>query len=144
MQSVVVCRPVRRLLSIVLLAIFGLGPAISAIPAAALASGWSGKVDESRVPACCRRNGKHHCALSGGMEQPSSEGETAFAANDTCPFAPQSMAVTAPTMAAVLHPSLGAAQLESELCVLLAAVTFVLLASRRSQPKRGPPTLQSL
>ena len=61
----------RRILSILLLLVLGLGPEA---PATALASGlisgpasaWSGKVDESRLPACCRRNGKHHCAMSAG------------------------------------------------------------------------------
>jgi hypothetical protein len=135
----------RRLLSILLLAILGLGPATSAIPA--LASGvlsWTGKIDESRLPACCRRGGKHHCALAGGTEQASSSGETTVAANDTCPFAPQMMAATATPVAAVVTPAFHPTLLASELCVLLAAVTLAVLASRRSQPKRGPPTLQML
>jgi len=134
----------RRLLSTLLLAIFGLSPAISALPADALASGWAsewisgwtGKVDQSRLPACCRRNGKHHCAM-GAMAH--SGGETAVTANDPCPFAPQTMAATAPAAAAVLMASADPAQLTSQLRVQLARVTFAALASRRSQPKRGPP-----
>jgi hypothetical protein len=137
----------RRLLSILLLAILGLGPAISAVPAAALTSGllsWSGKVDESRLPACCRHNGKHHCAMSGGTEHADSSTETTLSANDSCPFAPLAMAATAPSVAAVPTAANGAATLASELCVLLAAVALAVLADRRSQPKRGPPSFQIL
>jgi hypothetical protein len=136
----------RRLLSILLLAFFGLGPAVSAIPAAALGSGWTGKVDESRLPACCRRNGKHHCAMGAAMAAAAqvAGGETSLSANDACPFAPQSIAATAPTVAAVLFAAADPALLASELCVLLAAVSFAALASRRTQPMRGPPTLGAL
>jgi hypothetical protein len=132
----------RRLLSILLLAVFGLGPAISAIPAAALGSGWTGKLDESRLPACCRRNGKHHCAM-GSAVQPAG-GETSLSANDPCPFAPQAIATTAPTVAAVLFATADPALLASELCVLLLAVTFAALASRRTEPMRGPPAVATL
>jgi len=134
----------RRLLSILLLAIFGLGPAISAVPA--FASGWTGKVDESRLPACCRRNGKHHCGMGSAADTTAQQsgGEATVAANDPCPFAPQSMAATAPTLAAMLLTPADAARLAGELCVLLAAATFAVLASRRSQPKRGPPVFQIL
>lgn len=134
----------RRLLSILLLAILGLGPATSAIPA--LASGllsWTGKIDESSLPACCRRHGKHHCAMTGQTEQASSGGETTLAANDTCPFAPQAMAATAPSVGAVLTPAFHPTLLASEPCVPRAAVTLAVLANRRSQPKRGPPTPQA-
>jgi hypothetical protein len=137
----------RRLLSILLLAILGLGPAIAAVPVAALTSGiltWTGKPDESRLPACCRRNGKHHCEMAGATEQAGTSGETALIANDACPSAPLAMAATAPSVAAFLAPALHPALLASELCVLLAAVTLALLASRRSQPKRGPPSFQML
>lgn len=134
----------RRLLSILLLAVLGLGPATSAIPA--LASGvlsWTGKIDDSRLPACCRRGGKHHCEMGGRTEQANS-GETSLAANDTCPFAPQMMAATASPVAAVLTPAFHPTLLASELRVQLAAVTLAVLASRHSQPKRGPPTPQAI
>ena len=135
----------RRLLSILLLAILGLGPAASAI--SALASGvlgWTGKIDESRLPACCRRGGKHHCEMGSAAAQNSSGGENTLTANETCPFAPQAMAATASSVAAVLTPAFDPTLLASELCVLLASVTLAVLASRRSQPKRGPPTLQAI
>jgi len=129
----------RRLLSILLVAVLGLGPAISALPAAALVAGWTGKADESRLAACCRRNGKHHCAMT-TMAQ--GGGETTVAANDPCPFAPQSMTATAPTVAAMLPLGGDRARLASELCVRHAAVTLAVLANRRSQPQRGPPALE--
>ncbi len=46
----------RRLLAILLILVFGL-PLIS--PLFAL-----GGTDESKLPACCRKNGAHHCTMS--------------------------------------------------------------------------------
>jgi hypothetical protein len=128
----------RRLLSILVLVLLGMGPAISAIPAGAL--GWT-KVDDSRLPACCRRGGKHHCAMP--SERAQSGGETTIGANDACPFAPQSMAATTPTVAAVLFARDDAARFASALFVLLGAATFAVLAVRRSEPQRGPPVFQN-
>lgn len=44
----------KRILSTLLILIFGLGPLLEALPASA----------ESSLPACCRRHGAHHCAMS--------------------------------------------------------------------------------
>jgi len=71
-------------------------------------------------------------------------GETALTANDPCPFAPQPVALTAPSLSAMLAAGADPARLASELCLLLAATAFAVLASRRSQPKRGPPCLEIL
>jgi hypothetical protein len=49
----------RRLIAIFLLAVFGL-PVVSPLFAAT-------QVADSGLPACCRRNGKHHCMMK--MEQ---------------------------------------------------------------------------
>lgn len=66
----------RRILSLVLLAAFGL-PAIA--PALAL-----GQDTESSLPACCRRNGTHHCM--GNMHHTPS---SAPAFSERCPNFPQ-------------------------------------------------------
>jgi len=64
----------RRLLSLVLLAAFGL-PAVA--PALAL-----GQDTEASLPACCRRHGVHHCT----MQRPAS---SAPAFSERCPSFPQ-------------------------------------------------------
>jgi hypothetical protein len=46
----------RRLLSLVLLLVFGLPTVAPALDVSA--------TPDSRLPACCRRNGAHHCAMS--------------------------------------------------------------------------------
>jgi hypothetical protein len=47
----------RRALSIFLVLFFGLGPLAATLPAE----------DDSGLPACCRRHGTHHCAMSTRM-----------------------------------------------------------------------------
>src|ERR1700744_428938 len=95
----------RRFLSILLLLCLGLGPGTDLLSASTLAtalrSGWTGKVDESRLPACCRRNGKHHCVMS-SQQASTSDGETTISANDCCPCVPLTLASTAPITPALL------------------------------------------
>lgn len=123
----------RRILSIWLLLVLGLGPAIASIPAAAFAS------VESRLPACCRRSGQHHCAMAGTLPQAGSE--TTIAANDPCPFAPQSLASTAPAFAAFLQPASQSFLPASERRAPQGVAHAARQSDRRSQPKRGPPAL---
>jgi hypothetical protein len=102
----------RRILSILLVLILGLGPVVPAGALAAglipeFASGWTGKVDESRLPACCRRNGKHHCAMMAMMQQQAREQQAeadraaSVSSRDDCPFAPKALAATAASVAAL-------------------------------------------
>lgn len=71
----------RRLLSLVLLAAFGL-PAVA--PALAL-----GQDTESSLPACCRRHGVHHCS----MQRPPS---SVPAFSERCPSFPQPSTAPSP------------------------------------------------
>jgi len=66
----------RRIFSLVLLAAFGL-PAVA--PALTL-----GQDAEASLPACCRRNGAHHCSMK--MHRPPS---SAPAFSERCPSFPQ-------------------------------------------------------
>jgi hypothetical protein len=135
----------RRILSILLLLVLGFGPDTPATALASglisgMASGWSGKVDESSLPACCRRNGKHHCAMIQMMED--DPGTTqASAPSEKCPFFPHTWQATqvenhfiAPGVAGVVHVALQSqpachAQIEAQL-----RISF-----DRSRQKRGPP-----
>ena len=47
----------RRALSIFFVLFFGLGPLAAAL----------GEEEETRLPACCRRHGKHHCNMTMAM-----------------------------------------------------------------------------
>ena len=131
-------RILRRLLPILLLVAF-----VLPLFAPLLAFGQSA---ESGLPACCRRNGKHHCALSMAEKSHLAAHDSApqwTAPKDRCPYYPASFAsgqlhetLAAPSTQAfyaqiVSHPT-GVAQTES----------MRRIASERSRQKRGPPTFQ--
>jgi hypothetical protein len=128
----------------------GLGPALAAVPANALAagllsgrsgprSGWTGKVDESSLPACCRRNGRHHCVIT-ALEN----GETSISAPDCCPCLPHALVSTAPVSAALLAVAAGAPSYPAERIAVHSSTDGALTSDRRSWPKRGPPALQTI
>ncbi len=71
----------RRPLAILMVLFFALGPL----------QGVLGASDDSRLPACCRRNGAHHCEMNAEMMAAMHRiyGSTpAFAAPSTCPMFP--------------------------------------------------------
>ncbi len=135
---------VRRLLAIAIVLILGL-PAVS--PLFALTG-----ADDPNLPACCRRDGKHHCMGMAGM---SSDGSTQNASTQTgstqtqvgiatlserCPFGSHSLPGTPhpdwtlSTSAAIFagivsHPSVSP-QTESKRRI----------SADRSRQKRGPPS----
>ena len=118
----------RRALASFLLAVFSL-PLIAALAFA---------TPSSTLPACCRRNGKHHC----DMASPDGSGAPAFTAvQPKCPLFPRASAgpadskipvPTADARAAAPHPIHSAPVAE--------AAPHASVASRGSIHKRGPPT----
>ncbi len=122
----------RKLLSILLLAIFAL-PLLS--PLLAL-----GTDSEAGVPICCRRNGAHHCLMNmGGNGVQSSDHAHLSAPVAQCPYRPgivpsphlnllSPMTSAAIFAALVSHPS-GSPQTASRRRI----------ARDRSRLKRGPP-----
>ena len=131
--------PVRRIFSILLLVFFSL-PIVSPLLAMTTDA-------EAGLPACCRRNGAHHCMMNmdmgTGRHAASSHGDSGtphFAVlTMKCPYTPQAPATGHPDRLAldpasaifaeiVSHPS-GIAQTESRRRI----------AQDRSRQKRGPP-----
>jgi len=116
----------RRLLSLLLLAAFGL-------PAAAQALALRQQTD-THVPICCRRNGAHHC--NGNMAERSS----APALIAVCPQFPQpasSVPSRTPATAAVAPSVHLVATLQAEHLPL--ARTNLSITCESSHHKRGPP-----
>jgi hypothetical protein len=124
----------RRGISILLVLFFGLGPLSATLQAS----------DDSRLPACCRRHGAHHCAMSdammAGMLQAAS-GKPILTAPAHCPLYPSGgCAAVAPVYA--LAPS-------GESLQTLLACEHTAVATRvaertsrlRSHAVRGPPTI---
>lgn len=125
----------RRGLAILLALLFGVGPLSSALPGA----------EDASLPACCRRQGAHHCAMAAHvaamMAAAESDGKTSVSAPITCPYYPG-------TMFALLLPAVHAltAQAVAPLAVtiigpaLLPADSVDVSGPRRTHAGRGPPT----
>lgn len=122
----------RRALSIFLILLFWLGPLATLLP------GW----EDARLPACCRRHGVHHCAMSTGavgMMGETGSSEHALRAPSTCPAFPGSTDATitsaqALTVAAVSMPAL-LAQRHSP----AAGRADARISQIRTRVGRGPP-----
>jgi len=97
----------------------------------------------SDLPACCRRNGKHHCAMADMARQGElPAGPAVTASQPKCPLFPQAQIVPAgsKTILPGAAPRVGAPHL-FRLTVASADHRCPRLASRGSVQKRGPPSL---
>jgi hypothetical protein len=127
----------RKLFAITLLVLLGL-PLVQPLFALTAKS-------EANLPACCRRNGKHHCMMSMAERSQLASRDPQFQAPaEKCPYCPTSVAVihdntfVPPTAQAIFaaliaHPAV-VAQTESKLRI----------SRNRSRQKRGPPASLSL
>ena len=117
----------RRLLAVLLIALFGLlavSPAFASDP-------------DSNLPACCRRAGKHHCALastSGAASGP------ALQSGGRCPYFPGSVVTTSPDAIAAVASRVLFAPAPRHAAVRYASQTSAIFSPDRSHQKRGPPS----
>ena len=119
----------RRILSLVLLAAFGLPVAA---PAFTL-----GQDVESSLPACCRRHGAHHCTM-GNMQRAA---DSAPVASSRCPSYPQPS--TAPPLSgssALLSTPARMAFAQRSLLVQQSAIPRQSSAHDFALYQRGPPS----
>jgi hypothetical protein len=120
----------RRSPAILLLALFSFS---------LLSPGFFGSDPDANLPACCRRDGKHHCSLTLGSG--ASQSGRGFHANNKCPFYPpvvltsggSSRGYVAPSTSPVVPDNGGALRTERGLST---PHTFRIVAHR----KRGPPS----
>lgn len=120
--------PMRRAFATLLLALFS----FSLISPAVLASD-----PESNLPACCRRGGKHHCAMM-AMQSESPSGSSLQTAR--CPSFPVAGAI--PGTPAVSLPALSQSVFTGffgHSVFLRATETLCLSSYSRAGQKRGPP-----
>src|ERR1700677_2076186 len=90
----------RRALSISLILFFGFGPLAATL----------GASDDAGLPACCRRHGAHHCAMSMRMVaaiMDTAPGKAIFTAPLTCPEFPGSAAATTSAPQAIAAAPVG-------------------------------------
>lgn len=96
-----------------------------------------------QLPACCRRDGKHHCAMAGmAGQQMGPAGAGLQGIQSKCPLFPQSGPVP---FSSKIAPPCTASRIRAQLSFLTAVpgsaedgVKFVLPGS---VPKRGPPPI---
>jgi hypothetical protein len=122
---------VRRNLAVLLLAV-----TISPMIGLLLASS-----PESNLPACCRRNGKHHCVMT-SSEPDGSSGPSLYARR--CPVYPNlnfQLRTRLVCFAPPPHISLGPPVPRPTL--ILSELSFRRETLSRSRQKRGPPTALS-
>jgi hypothetical protein len=123
----------RRLLSILLLALFGM-PFISPLFALTAKSG-------SDLPACCRKNGRHHCM--GNVEEGSQSAsyKAEFRAPlDKCPYCPDAVAASHSYLFAASPAQAIYAELTSHPAVFAQMESRWRISRDRSRQKRGPPS----
>jgi len=120
----------RRIVATLMLLVFG-----SFLSAPLLAASSD---PQSNLPACCRRDGKHHCMMT--MTQ-SPTGGTQVYAGSHCPYFPQSgvavdvqQPATAPSATSAIY-----ADLVSHPAVHAQTEARGRIAFDRSRQKRGPP-----
>jgi hypothetical protein len=71
-------------------------------------------------------------------------GESAISASGSCPFAPHTMVSTAPSVAALADTAATSAAYPGQLRNGRGNLSPAGIGDRRSQPERGPPSIQIL
>jgi hypothetical protein len=127
----------RKLLAITLLALLGL-PLIQ--PLLALT-----RNSEANLPACCRRNGQHHCVMSMAERGPSASRTPQFQAPpETCPYLPVSTAIVQGNAFVVPIARAIFAELIAHPAITAQTKSKLRISLNRSRHKRGPPSSSSL
>jgi len=131
----------KRILSVLLTLVLGLGPGLAAIPANALTFGWGAGLGESNLPACCRRNGVHHCMMNAAQLRGLRSGneETSFSSSNCCPCFPRALATSVTPSHALAGKSASQMALIAERRTSQASEAAAQVSARRNWPKRGPP-----
>jgi len=98
---------------------------------------------DSKIAACCRRDGKHHCAKMAGAHQvEDSAGTVRVTAKATCPLFNGGKAAPAVAGTAVAPPSFFESfALAIQIAKAPQAEAQGRISKSRSSQKRGPPAL---
>jgi hypothetical protein len=123
----------RRLVSITLLLLLSL-PLIS--PLFAL-----GSTAESRLPACCRMHGKHHCMMTVEEMEALLNGVHFTPVPMKCPLFPKALSPVPHQTLAIDQPALMFAELLSHPASPRQAEVWARVALEGARHKRGPPSV---
>lgn len=122
----------RRLLALSLLLLFSF-PLVS--PLLALSTN-----SDANLPACCRRNGVHHCEMKMQRASISSHQVTVSTISTKCPFYPRPATLVRHNDARLHASTRLLAQLVNHTTVKARSYAFVRVALDTAWQKRGPPT----
>jgi hypothetical protein len=125
-------RSVRRLLALSLLLLFSF-PLVS--PLLALSTG-----SDANLPACCRRNGAHHCQMKVQRPDTSAHQVTVSTLSTKCPFYPKPATLVRHQDARLHASSRLLAESVNHSTVKAPSCTPVRVALDAAWQKRGPPT----
>jgi len=94
------------------------------------------------LPACCRRDGKHHCMMKAmhTMESSRSSGPAVTSPVEKCPFFPRHFAVTAHFQAGLPTTSAVFADVVAHPAFSPQTQAKYRISRARSHQKRGPPS----
>ena len=120
----------RRGTSILLLAIFVLG----SLPAAL-------GDNEASLPACCRRNGAHHCSMSRLRAAILASGQPIISAPSTCPSYPGESALTTAPLYGIAPAAAAELALPTTPHTPAAPCAAARVSAARTRPSRAPPAL---
>ncbi len=124
----------RRLLSITLLLLFS-APLIA--PLFAL-----GGTPEANLPACCRKNGSHHCAMSDEQIAALTRGDRLPAAHSICSMFPTAAGLTYHSQLSFASPALFYAEALSHPVQHRQTEAWARVALAGARHKRGPPSVR--
>jgi hypothetical protein len=127
-------RRVRRLLSITLVLLFSFS-LIS--PLLAL-----GETAESKLPACCRRSGAHHCTMPPDQLAALANGRHFTIVRSKCPMFPQATVAVHHETLSLHAPALLFAEVLSHPAQFRQVEAWARVALAGARHKRGPPTLR--
>jgi hypothetical protein len=123
----------RRALSISLILFFLLGPLTAGLEAS----------EDAGLPACCRRHGTHHCAMSlrmAAMMAEAAPGKAFLAAPAACPAFPGYASATTTTPQAMTAAPVSLPVLLAQPHTPQAGRAAACLSQIRTRAGRGPPT----
>ena len=121
----------RRAASLILVLFFGFGPLAGLLQSS----------DDARLPACCRRHGKHHCDMSeqDALALAASASGAVLAAPARCPSFPRYAATLVAPMHAMAAAPAGLPVLAEELSAHPASSQAMRPISILMHDGRGPP-----
>jgi hypothetical protein len=101
--------------------------------------------NDSQLPACCRRNGKHHCAMQAEEMALGNIPSQLVTVSEKCPYAPFTRGpLMLPHSFTPAAQSKVAAPAQGQALTVRAAEAGYRISADRARHKRGPPRLLSL